>query len=112
MGGVALSQKALQRLQESVHDRSVDLVKLKDGKPAAKATPEFGAAFPVKQEARVFGELADSDALITALNSVEQRVSDQVTAAKDRLDDVERALDQIRRNMQKADKGSTVQGDS
>ncbi len=112
VGGVALSQKALQLLQEAVNDRSVDLVKLKDGKPAEKGAPEFGGAFPAKQEARLFGDLADSDGLITALNNVEQRVSDQLVAARERLDDVERALDQVRRNIQKADQGSTVQDPS
>ncbi|MFG3435855.1 hypothetical protein ACGF0J_01305 [Nonomuraea sp. NPDC047897] len=112
MGGVALSQKALQQLQESVNDRSIDLVKLKDGKPADKATKEFGAAFPVKQVAEVFGDLADSEALVSALNNVEKRVSEQLVAAQERLDDVERALDQVRRNMQKAEQASTVQGAS
>ncbi len=102
-----MSRKALEQLQESVHGRSTDLVKLKDGKPAGKAAPEFGPAFPAKQKAKIFGDLADSGALATAVDGVEKKAGDQLDDAKERLDDVERALDQVRRNLRDADTAST-----
>ncbi|MER6943408.1 hypothetical protein ABT294_05225 [Nonomuraea sp. NPDC000554] len=108
MAGVDLSQKALEQLQDSVNGRATDIVKLKDGKPMDKTPGEFGAAFPGKKPAsKVFGKLADSEGLASAVDTVEQKVSDELDAAKHRLDGVERALDQVRRNIRTADKAST-----
>ncbi|MEV0591877.1 hypothetical protein [Nonomuraea cavernae] len=108
MAGVEQSRKALEQLQESVHDRSVDLVKVKDGKPAAS-----GGAFPAKQPAStIFGELTDSAGLASAVETVETKVGDELDAAKNRLEGVERALDLVRRNIKTANDASTVPGPS
>ncbi|MEU8247149.1 hypothetical protein [Nonomuraea sp. NPDC048916] len=113
MAGVDLSRKALELLQDSVHDRGIDLVKLKDGKPADKTPATFGGAFPAaKPESTIFGDLADSAGLASAVDTIEHQVADELGAAKNHLDGVERALDLVRRNIRTADDASTVRDPS
>ncbi|GGO82987.1 hypothetical protein [Nonomuraea cavernae] len=104
MAGVELSRKALEQLQDSVHDRSVDLVKVKDGKAVAG-----GGGFPAKAPAStVFGALDDSAGLASAVETVEATVGSELDAAKNRLKGVENALDLVRRNIKTADDASTA----
>jgi hypothetical protein len=108
VSGVELNRKALEQLQESVNGRATDLLKLKDGRPGGKDDGDFGGAFPAARDAKAFGALADSEALATAVEGIEKKASGELTDAKKRLEGVERALEDVLRNIRKADDGSTV----
>lgn len=115
MAGVEWSQKALKELQESVHDRAIDLVKLKGGKPAdnwdSQATTDFGGDIPAKRpESKIFGKLPNSEGMSGAVESVENKMGEELGTAKSRLDGVERALDDVIKNVAQANSASGGDG--
>ncbi|WP_214320846.1 hypothetical protein [Nonomuraea sediminis] len=116
MAGVEWSQKALKDLQESVHDRAIDLVKLKGGKPAdnwdSQATSDFGGDIPAKRpESKIFGKLPNSEGMSGAVESVENKMGEELGTAKSRLDGVERALDDVIKNVTNANSASGGKGE-
>ncbi|SNS79726.1 hypothetical protein SAMN05216276_101685 [Streptosporangium subroseum] len=54
-------------------------------------------------DSSIFGKLADSSALATALDDVEKTIDSELGSVTSKLDAVERALDDVQRNVRKAD---------
>ena len=92
MAGVDLNREALARLRVSVHTQAGKLATVGDGFPAKDAA---GSS--------LFGTLTGATELAAAIGTVETHVDEEMTAVKNRLDGVERALDTVEDNIQKAE---------
>ncbi|MFC4584701.1 hypothetical protein [Sphaerisporangium corydalis] len=96
MAGIDLNREALAKLRVSVNTQAGKLALIGDG-------------FPSKDGAgsSMFGKLAGAEALAGAVGRVEGHADGELGTVKSRLDGVERALDTIESNIQKAEHGTT-----
>ncbi|MFF0307644.1 hypothetical protein ACFYSC_09455 [Streptosporangium sp. NPDC004379] len=86
------SRQALLELGRLAHRRGRELTDAREGFPA-----EVGAS--------LFGTLKGGAELAATAGRVEKHVDADVRAGKNRLDDVERALDNVERNIRKTEPG-------
>ncbi|MGV9535830.1 hypothetical protein ACWDR9_19635 [Streptosporangium sandarakinum] len=78
------------------------------GRLAYRRGRELSAAregFPAEVGASLFGQLSGGAELATQAGRVEKHVETDVRAGTNRLDDVERALDNVERNIRKTEPG-------
>ncbi|GGL56175.1 hypothetical protein [Planomonospora parontospora] len=92
MAGVDLHYEALERCRTAA-------------KTLAGKFADLGAGYPAKgTDSSVFGRLADSSALATAVDEVETAVDGELGHATSRLKGVERALDLVQDNVRGANR--------
>ncbi|MFG1613751.1 hypothetical protein ACGFI3_13380 [Nonomuraea wenchangensis] len=73
----------------------------------AKEAKELGGGYPAgATDSSIFGKLADSSGLASAVDAVEKAAGEELGHAGSKLEGVERALDKVRQNLRNANLAS------
>ncbi|QYC42421.1 hypothetical protein Nocox_24090 [Nonomuraea coxensis DSM 45129] len=73
----------------------------------AKEVNDLGGGFPAgATDSSIFGKLADSSGLASAVDAVEKAADEELGQAGSKLEGVERALDKVRQNVRTANRAS------